>query len=670
MSTVVIGTAGHIDHGKTTLLRALTGIDADRLPEERARGMTIDVGYAHLDLPDGSAIDFVDVPGHDRLVGNMLVGAGEIDAALLVVAADDGPRAQTLEHLELLDAIGIRDGLVVVTKVDLVDEARLEAVRSTVTDLLERTGLTGASVLAASGETGVGVDELRAALVELRDRVATRSLTRQAGPLRLAIDRAFAIKGRGSVVTGTLRGGSVDPGTTLRLEPGGGAVRVREVQVHNATVKRAYGGRTALNIAGAGFPELRRGQLLTAGPGIETSDRLLVALRPPAMLRSVARSSRPSAAASARRWPPADGSRLALHLGTAQVEVLVGRRGREAIELPDSESTAIVRLANAVATRIGDRGVLRRPESGETVAGVTVLDTAPARGVSRRRTSPERLAALATAVREADGNAAAHSLVAMHGVLSSLWLVAAAAALRAPGIDLPPAPREGGLVLAPDVTALVEAEAERLVAHHHAADPLSQGLPRADLRRDLLLGLRRAVTIDRSMAIGASAAVDEVVAGLAGRGVIARSGDRYHDPNRGRDAATALASAMARLEAALNVPAPPSLAEAAKSAGCPAEGLAALVTSGRIVRLEADLAWSAAEYQRLAAVALAMADHAPLTPAAFRDATGTSRRYVLVILEDLDRRGMLRRTEAGRVRGPRAPRGDAGAAPAGIGAER
>ena len=156
--TVVVGTAGHIDHGKTTLLRALTGIDADRLPEERRRGMTIDVGYAHLALDDGTVIDFVDVPGHDKLVGNMLVGAGEIDAALLVVAADDGPRAQTLEHLALLDALGVSAGIAVVTKIDAVDPERVAAVVRAVTDLLAPTSLAGSPVLAASGTTADGLD--------------------------------------------------------------------------------------------------------------------------------------------------------------------------------------------------------------------------------------------------------------------------------------------------------------------------------------------------------------------------------------------------------------------------------------------------------------------------------------------------------------------------------
>ncbi|MDH5244759.1 MAG: GTP-binding protein, partial [Chloroflexota bacterium] len=187
--TVVVGTAGHIDHGKTTLLRALTGIDADRLPEERRRGMTIDVGYAHLALDDGSAIDFVDVPGHDRLVGNMLVGAGEVDAALVVVAADDGPRAQTLEHVALLDALGVGPGIAVVTKVDAVEPARVAAVVAEVERLLAPTSLAGSPVLAASGVTGEGLDAVRSALIALRDQVPEVDR-----PPTLGIDRVFSVK--------------------------------------------------------------------------------------------------------------------------------------------------------------------------------------------------------------------------------------------------------------------------------------------------------------------------------------------------------------------------------------------------------------------------------------------------------------------------------------------
>ena len=280
--SVVIGTAGHIDHGKTSLLRALTGIDADRLPEERRRGMTIDVGYAHVALPDGSVVDFVDVPGHDRLVGNMLVGAGEIDAALLVVAADDGPNAQTLEHLGLLDALGIRDGLAVVTKADLVDEARLASVEAEVRALLATTTLAGSPVLAASATNGTGIDGVLEAVAALARRLGARDAAAEAHGPRLAIDRVFAVKGRGTVVTGSLRGGAVTTGMTLRLVPGDEALRVREVQVRGAPVTAVAGGRTALLVGGIEGDRLRRGQVLTTDPGVVATSRILVAMRGPA----------------------------------------------------------------------------------------------------------------------------------------------------------------------------------------------------------------------------------------------------------------------------------------------------------------------------------------------------------------------------------------------------
>ena len=245
--------------------------------------MTIDVGYAHVALPDGSVVDFVDVPGHDRLVGNMLVGAGEIDAALLVVAADDGPNAQTLEHLGLLDALGIRDGLAVVTKADLVDEARVASVEAEVRALLATTTLAGSPVLAASATNGTGIDGVRAAVAALALRLGARRRCRRGarGP-RLAIDRVFAVKGRGTVVTGSLRGGAVTTGMALRLVPGDDALRVREVQVRGAPVTAVAGGRTALLVGGIEGDRLRRGQVLTTDPGVVATSRILVAMRGPA----------------------------------------------------------------------------------------------------------------------------------------------------------------------------------------------------------------------------------------------------------------------------------------------------------------------------------------------------------------------------------------------------
>ena len=638
--TVVVGTAGHIDHGKTTLLRALTGMDADRLPEERARGLTIDVGYAHLDLPDGSSLDFVDVPGHDRFVGNMLVGAGEVDAALVIVAADDGPRAQTLEHLELLDALGIRDGVAVVTKVDAVAPGRAAAVAGEVAALLARTSLAGVPVLEASGTTGAGVPEVLEALIALRERATVRATTRAAGPLRLAIDRTFAVKGRGAVVTGSLRGGSIADGDRLRLEPGEVAVRVRAVQVHNAERPGNDAGRTALNLAGADVADLRRGQTLTRGPGVVASDRLLVRFGPIAgLVRGLEK----------RRFPPSDGARARLHVGTDQVETLVRRRGRDAVVLPDGAVTAILQLDHPIATFVGDRAVLRRSSPAEALAAVEVIDPLPPRGVSRRRATPERLVAVIAAIDESDPDAAADALLRLHGGLSVGRIAEITGALRSAGDPMGPEPdaQRDGLALAADVVASLEGS---------ALDLVKPTAPLGELRSSLGRSLRRLVTVDRSAADAAGRAVDLVLDDLVARGQLVREGDHVRDPASGPAISPELSAAMDRLVAALDVPAPPGLAEAARAAGCPPDGLRALVSSGRITRVEPNLAWATPTYDGLVRIALDLATPGPVTPAALRDATGTSRRFVLAILEDLDRRQLLRRTPGGHVLGPRGPR--------------
>ncbi len=613
--SVVVGTAGHIDHGKTTLLRALTGIDADRLPEERRRGMTIDVGYAHLALPGGGVLDFVDVPGHDRLVGNMLVGAGEIDAALLVVAADDGPSAQTLEHLELLDALGIADGLVAVTKTDLAGEARAVAVAADAAALVARTTLAGAPVHMVSSTIGEGIDALRAALARLAARVQARlAADGTAGGPRLAIDRAFGVRGRGVVVTGSLRGGRIATGDVLRLVPGDREVRVREVQARGATVDAGDGGRTALLLAGVEPDEVPRGAMLTTDTSVVATSRVMVSMRAPAGLAATGRFAALTA--------PADRDRLRLHLGTAQAGVLVVRGPREAIDLPDGSALAILRLDGPVAAAPGDRFALRRPSPGSAAGGGVLLDPLPPRGISRRRLTRDRAAALAADPR----NAAAR--LDLHGSLAG------------------PTGRD----LAPDVAAALGESAGQSVAAHHGAHPESPGMPLPALRAEVARAARGIVTLDRA---AADDTARDVVAQALADGRLARDGEVVRDVSRAAGPPPETLAAMDRLEAALAVAAPPSLADATRSAGCPPDGIRALEAAGRIVRVEDDLAWAATTYRELSRQALAMAAAAPLSPADFRDATGTSRRYVLVILEDLDRRGLLRRTDAGHVLGPR-----------------
>jgi len=437
----------------------------------------------------------------------------------------------------------------------------------------------------------------------VRDRVATRTVE---PPLRLAIDRVFAVKGRGTVVTGSLRGGSIARGDALRHEPGGESVRVREIQVHSQARDAHPGGRTALNLTGLPAESLHRGDVLTAGDGIVATDRLLVALRGGA--------ARP-------------GGALRLHIGTDQVDATLRR-------VAAHEAIALLTLERPIATFVGDRGILREPSSGAVVGGIGVLDAAPPRGVSRRRMTAERLDRLAAAVggrEEADTLAAT---IDLHGALEA----------------------GRGLALAPDVaegvrTALVDA-----VAAHHRDTPVSAGLPIARARAVGLRRLRSLATVERRSADAAAAAITGVIDALVTAGTLARDEHVLHDPARGASVPPELAAAMARLEAALAVPAPPPLDEAAIAAGCPPEGVQALVAAGRITRLGADLAWSTPTYHRLAAEALAMARARPLSPAAFRDRTGTSRKFVLAILEDLDRRQILQRTDAGHVPGPRAPR--------------
>ena len=624
--SIVIGTAGHIDHGKTTLLRAITGIDADRLPEERRRGMTIDVGYAHLLLPDGSVLDFVDVPGHDRLVGNMLVGAGEIDAALVVVAADDGPNAQTIEHLELLDALGIRDGVVAVTKADMVAPERVAEVIAEVEGLVGRTSLAGVPVVVVSAVSGEGIEALRGELEALRDRVAAAPPASAPPPSapappasaphnrpRLAIDRVFAVRGRGTVVTGSLRGGCVAAGDVLRLLPDGLDARVREVQVRGATVDAADGGRTALLVGGVEAAVLRRGQVLATDPAVVATSRVLVAIRAPAGLGGLAGAVAPA---------PGDRDRLRLHLGTDQAAALVVRGPREAIDLPDGSLLAILRLDAPIAAAAGDLFALRRPSPGSAAGGGVILDPTPPRGVARRRLTAGRAASLAAAVGDAEAR------LELHGAVRS-------------------GSRWG---LAPDVAAVLADRARAIVAEHHRQEPASPGISGAVLRQSLAIATRRLVTVGRA---GADEVARQVVEDMVIAGALARDGETIRDATRAAGLPPETLAAMDRLETALSVAAPPSLAEASRAAGCPPDGVRALEATGRIVRLEDDMAWAAGTYRDLVKRALAMAATAPLTPAAYRDATGSSRKFVMIILEDLDRRGLLRRTDAGHVLGPK-----------------
>ena len=338
---LTVGTAGHIDHGKTTLVRALTGKDTDRLPEERRRGISIDLGYAPLDLPDGRRLSLVDVPGHERFVRTMVAGATGIDLFLLVVDAGEGARPQTHEHLAVLRLLGVEHGVVAVTKADLVDEETLELALEEARELVP-----GAEAVAVSGATGAGLDDLRDALGRAADLVAQSH--KADAPARLPIDRVFTLRGIGTVATGTLRSGTVGEGDVLRIEPGGGEARVRSVQVHDVAVPRADPGqRVAVALPGLERSRLRRGDTLSAPGAMRPSYRLDVVLE--------------------ELVPIADGARVTMHLGTAESPARVARAG---------EHWAQLRLSRRVVAARGDRVILR---AETTIGGGRVLDPAPPR---------------------------------------------------------------------------------------------------------------------------------------------------------------------------------------------------------------------------------------------------------------------------------------------------
>jgi len=611
--TIVVGTAGHIDHGKTALLQALTGIDADRLPEERRRGMTIDVGYAHLGLVDGSELDFVDVPGHDRLVGNMLVGAGEIDAVMLVVAADDGPRAQTHEHVELLDALGVRHGIAVITKVDAVDTARVAEVREAVVRLLAGTSLAGSPVLAASTVSGKGIDAVRHALETLRDRVEADRVPASAPgrppTARLAIDRTFSIRGRGLVVTGTLRGGPLSRNANLRLVPGEATTRARELQVHGRTVEVAGPGRTANNIAGIEPGLVHRGAVLTDDPAVVATDRILARI--------------------SRALP--DRTRVRVHLGTAATDGVIGRSGRDAIDLDEGAAAALVRLTEPIAAAPGDRFVLRLGRGPDRAVGGVVLDVAPPRSISRRRQTPERVANLAAAIAGHDDDAIDLARLDLHGAR----------------------PWNGSMALADDVSEAAAADVESALTGMAASTASRPTL--AEVRARCARALRQLATLHRDEA---AVAAERLIDRLVDRGRLVRDGEHVGLPGsvgpRAAEMDPAVAAAMDRLVRALAVASPPPLPDAARATACPETGVRELIRTGRIVLLDRNLAYEAGTYRGVERLALDLAHRAPLTPAVLRDATATSRKYVLAVLADLDRRGVLRRIDAGHVPGPRA----------------
>jgi len=605
LPNAVVGTAGHIDHGKSTLIHALTGIDPDRLAEEKRRGMTIDLGFAYLTLPSGRLVGIVDVPGHARFIRNMLAGVHGLDAVLLVVAADEGVMPQTVEHLEIVHLLDISRGLVALTKVDLVDPDWLELVTAEVAERLAGTSLAGAEAVPVSALTGQGLDHLRASLDGLLAATAVRA---DLGRPRLPIDRVFTISGFGTVVTGTLVDGSLKVGEDLEALPGGRRVRVRGLQQHNQKVAVAFpGSRVAANLVGVEKEDLGRGHVLVK-PGTMGESRRIDA--EVVVLAGAAR-------------PLRHGASLLLHSGTAEVAARAIVLDSDQIE-PGARGWVQLYLEQPIAAAAGDRFVLRLPSPAATIAGGRFADVSP------RRHPRHDLAVPASLERRMAGEVLQEELRKYPRGISEAALLKAT---LAPVGDLSrvAARRAGGWLFSPEVWSALAQRAEALLAAYHRSHPLRSGMPREELKSRL--GLAPAVfgTVLGELALDGVLAEHSGEVGLPTHQVVL-------DPADGGPARR-LVELLGRTPFA-----PPSLREATRDAGAGPEVVRALAQSGAIVRLSDEVAFTREAYaEALALVRQIVAAEGGVTVARLRDAMAASRRPVLAFLEHLDAERVTRR---------------------------
>ncbi len=616
MDRLILGTAGHIDHGKTTLVRALTGVDTDRLPEEKRRGITIDLGFAALDLPDGTRFGIVDVPGHEAFVRNMLAGASGVDVALLVVAADEGVMPQTREHLAILQLLGIRALVTALTKADLVDDEWRELAIDDVRALLARSPWPDAPVVAVSGATGAGVDALRLVLADaargahgrLRDDL-----------FRMPVDRVFTVHGTGTVATGTVWSGSVRRDDQLQAVPAGATVRVRAVQSHGVRADGAGAGeRAALALANVDTDELGRGDTLVSGVGWSAASVLTVRLS----LLPEARTLRP-------------GQRVRVHLGTAEVMARVTLLGAPEVA-PGTDAWAQLRLERPLVARARDRIVIRTYSPVTTIAGAVIAEPdAPRRG----RLDGE--------LREQLGAILNGEPVGALGACAGIdpWQGVARAALPvatglAPGVvaSLLDAHNAGVCVTATRVftARILDAALNAIDAAMdgwHADNPLEAGCEREVLRRALPEHAHAEIVL---------AAIDR----LAEAGRLTVSGAlhsrRAWQPTISPEHATLLATArQACADAGLAAPDASELPAPLGDHPDRAAVLRLLERQGELVAIEPGRYLSATVLSSaIEAARAAFATRADLGPGDFRDIWGITRKHLIPLLEYLDRTGV------------------------------
>ncbi|MBV9623560.1 MAG: selenocysteine-specific translation elongation factor [Acidobacteria bacterium] len=622
MKPIIVGTAGHIDHGKSALVRALTGIDPDRLEEEKRRGITIDLGFAHLEVaaPDGEHLrfGFVDVPGHERFVRNMLAGVGGIDLVVLVIAADEGIKPQTREHFDICRLLSLERGLTLLTKADLVDTETLDILRLEVEDFLRGSALATSPIIPVSVRTGIGLEDLKRELAACARKISPKD----AGAItRLPLDRVFTMKGFGTVVTGTLIAGTIKKDEELELFPAGRRVRVRGVQVYGKAAERAVAGeRTALNLAGVNKPELERGMVLTAPGQLGSSSRLDVKL-------SLLDSS-----------PPVeDGSRIHFHAFSSEAIARVRLyQGREIA--PGETTLAQLRLAAPLVLVPGDRFIVRRFSPVVTIGGGVVLDARPVEKMALasrmsflRRLDGDSEAALAARIeRRGTRGAMLGQLVEELGQAPSRVELALAPLLRANRVV-----RDGDFLMHRAACLRLAEELERLVSDFHLHNPLVGGISKESLRE-------KARVSPPAFQTALAVAVEEGKLHLTAELIHAEgAGVKMRDD----EAESRRIIEQAFQSAGLKVPALKDVLAGLKIDRARAQKIVTLLLREKaLVKISDDLVFHRSALEALRNSVAAVKGQSPrIDVAGFKNLTGVSRKYAIPLLEYLDRERVTRR---------------------------